>query len=304
MSWSTWMCRARIRPRHRWEMHRTLGRRRSALIWRRAQFRRRYASFHISVFSLFNFLQRKLDDVLKEIIIKLMDKYPPGLCPLHRDLPCFHYHAADLHFNLDRPQLLVWAHAIKSGTATYEKIPILSPMFKAGQALKCTSKSSTDSPMPPTPPPTMEPSTPMPTQVQMPVMPFPTLFQYPQMPFPQVSLQMPLFMGYGGMGMPYSGNPFTTGAGTEAMPIRAPHRQSHSPPSSPPTADCSITNFCKLYNLGPQAESGLDHLGFKFGDDLCMVTESQYTKAGFKPLEWRRVLKAYRQLKVDNHHAQ
>ncbi len=233
-----------------------------------------------------------------------MDKYPPGLCPLHRDLPCFHYRAADLHFNLNRPRLLVWAHAIKSGMATYEKIPILSLMFKAGQALKRMSKSSTDSPIPPTPPPTMEPSMPVPTQVQMPVMPFPTLFQYPQMPFPQVSPQMPLFMDYGGMGMPYSGNPFTAGAGMEAMPIRAPHHQSHSPPSSPPTTDCSITDFCKLYNLGPQAESGLDHLGFKFGDDLRTVTESQYTKAGFKPLEWRRVLKAYRQLKVDNHHAQ
>src|SRR5260370_20362817 len=127
MSSSTWMCQARIRPQHRREMHGTLGRRRSALIWRRARFQRRYASFHISVFSLFNFLQRKLDDVLKEIIVKLTDKYPPGLCPLHCDLPCFHYHAADLHFNLDRPWLLVRAHAFKSGMTTYDKIPILCP---------------------------------------------------------------------------------------------------------------------------------------------------------------------------------
>ena len=150
------------------------------MIWRRAQFQRRYASFHISLFSLFNFLQRKLDDMLKEIVVKLTDKYPPGLYPFHCDLPCFHYHAANLHFNLDCPQLLVWAHAIKSGMATYEKIPILSLMFKAGQALKCMLKSSTDSPTPLTTPPTTEPSTPMPTQVQMPVMPFSTLFQYPQ----------------------------------------------------------------------------------------------------------------------------
>src|SRR5258708_32243052 len=163
------MCRARIRPWHHWEMHGTLGRRRLALIWRRARFRRRYASFHISVFSLVNFLQRKLDDMPEKIVVKLKDKFPPGLCPLHHDLPCFHYCAADLHFNLNHPWLLVWAHAIKSGMAIYEKIPILSLMFKAGQALKCMSKSSMDSPMPPTTPPTMEPSRPMPTQEHMPV---------------------------------------------------------------------------------------------------------------------------------------
>lgn len=246
----------------------------------------------------------KLDNEIEEIIINLMDRYPEGMCPRHPDLPCFHYRTADLHFNLDRQRLLVWAQAIKSGTATYERIPVLSPMFTADKALKRASKSSTKSPTPPTTPPTTEPSMPVPTQVQMPAMPLPTFFQYPQIPFPQVSPQMPLFMGYGGMGMPYSGNPFTAGAGMEATPIRPSRYQSRSPPSSPPTANCSIADFCESYNLGPQAESGLDHLGFEFGDDLSTVTESQYTKAGFKPLEWRRVLKAYRQLKVDNRHVQ
>jgi len=172
-------------------------------------------------------------------------------------------------------------------------------MFKSSHALKRASKTSVtsvDSPTTSTLPtmPPAGPSTPLPTQMQMPAMPFPLFFPYPQ---------MPMFMGYGGLGMPYSGNPFTTGTSTEAMLMRPPHHQSCSPPSSPPTANCSITNFCKSYNLGPQAESGLHNLGFEFGDDLHTVTEDQYTKVGFKPLEWRRVLKAYRQLKVDNRRA-
>src|SRR5260370_24169225 len=162
----------------------------------------------------------------------------------------------------------------------------MPPRSNPQHALKCASKpprTSMDSPTTsrlPTTPPT-GPSMPLPTQMQMPVMLFPSFFPYPQ---------MPMFMGYGGLGMPYSGNPFTTSASTEAMLMRPPHHQSHSPPFSPPTANCSIINFCKLYNLGPQAESGLCNLGFEFGDDLCTVTEDQYTKVAFKPLEWRRVL--------------
>jgi hypothetical protein len=250
---------------------------------------------------LFNLLQIKLDDALEEIVMKLTDKYPPGLCPLHPDLPCFHHRAADLHFKLDRPRLLVWAQAIKSGMAMYEKAPIVSPMFHMSHAIKHASKKSTDSPTT-TSPPAMspaEPSTSAP-QVQMPVMPFPALFQYPQIPFPQVSPQAPFFMGYGGSGMPYSGHPFfAAGTGMEAMP-RALHHQSRSLPSSPPTTTCTTAEFCKLYDLGEQAKVGLDALGFQFGDDLCTVTENQYLRAGFKPLEWQRVLKAYRQLKEDN----
>ena|SRR5258707_11168516 len=116
--------------------------------------------------------------MLKKIIVKLIDKYSLGLCPLHHNFPYFYYYAADLHFNLNHSQLLVWAHAIKSEMATYEKIPILFSMFKIGQALKHMSKSSTDSPTPLTMPSTMELFMFVSTQVQMPVIPFPTFFQY------------------------------------------------------------------------------------------------------------------------------
>lgn len=103
-------------------------------------------------------------------------------------------------------------------------------------------------------------------------------------------------MGYGAPGMPFpSGNPFVGAAGPSmvSMPTMTPN----SPPSSPPTANYSIAEFCKKYELGEQAEAGLENLGFRFGDDLRTVTTDEYMKAGFKLLEWRRVLKAYRKVK-------
>jgi hypothetical protein len=131
-------------------------------------------------------------------------------------------------------------------------------------------------------------------------MPFMNFPQYPgpQALFPHMYTQMQMpsfpFMGYG------SGNPFiTAGPSMVPMPTVASH---YSPPSLPPTANITITEFCDLYNLGECAEVGLEKLGFCFGDDLSTVTAEEYTEAGFKPLEWRRVLRAYRKLKHDNRH--
>src|SRR5258708_19655413 len=161
----------------------------------------------------------KLDNTLKEIIAKLMDKYSPGLCSLHSDLPYFHPHVSNLHFNLDCPGLLVWAQAIKSETAIYEKVPIISPVFKLSHALKHASKTSVTSMDLPTvsmlltTPPT-GPSIPLPTQMQMPPMLFPSFFLYPQ---------MPMFMGYRGLAMPYSDTPFTPSAIPLPILLPPPH---------------------------------------------------------------------------------
>ena len=208
---------------------------------------------------------------------------------------------SNLHFNLDRPRLLVWAQAIKSERASYEKVPILSPMFKASLALKSALKNAkkvidSDITAATNTPPATQPSTS--AQGQMPTMPFANFPQYPQVPFPQMYPQMPLspFMGYG-PSMPYSGNPFVPGM--VSMPTKAPR----SPPSLPPAANCTMAEFCELYDLGEQAEVGLEKLGFHFGDDLSTVTAEEYAMAGFKPLEWRRVLKAYRKLKHDSHYS-
>jgi len=100
--------------------------------------------------------------------------------------------------------------------------------------------------------------------------------------------------------MPHAGHPM----GMETVATMASHHQFQLPPSSPPTASCSVTDFCKKYDLGWDAEIGLKNLGFCFGDNLYTVMAIEYMEAGFKPLEWQWVLRAYKQLKQDNHHAQ
>jgi hypothetical protein len=42
---------------------------------------------------------------------------------------------------------------------------------------------------------------------------------------------------------------------------------------------------------------GIREVGLLFGDDLNTVTAEEYAEAGFKQLEWRRVLNTYRKLK-------
>jgi hypothetical protein len=196
------------------------------------------------------FPQAKLDDVLEEIVTKLADKYYPGLCDNHPNLPCFHHRMSNLHFNLDHPWLLVWAQAIKSEHTLYEKMPILLPIFKTSLALKTMSKcakkvTDSDITIATNMPPANQPSTS--AQGPMPTMPFVNFPQYPQAPFPQMYPQMPLppFMGYA-PSMPYSGNLFVP-----ALPgmISMPTKALHSPPSSPPTANCTVTEFCKLYSM-------------------------------------------------------
>jgi hypothetical protein len=204
-----------------------------------------------------HFLQMKLDNALEEIVAKLSNKYAPGLCDRHADLPCFHHRTSNLHFNLNCPRLLVWAQAIKAGSTTYEKVPMLSPMFKSLLALKHVSKnakdsdtanaSNTSSAAPSTSmPPVTQPS--MSAQLQMPI-PFGNFLQFPQPLFPHMYAQtpMPPFMGYG-PSVPYAGNHFfNTGSGTGMVSM--PTKASRSPPSSPPTADCTIAEFCDAYDL-------------------------------------------------------
>src|SRR5258708_9284687 len=98
----------------------------SSLMWRMAWFQRRCIVSHISVVIVFNCLQAKLDDALEEIVLKLSDKYHPGLCPLHPDLPYFHHPTSPLHFRLNCPPLIVWPLARSSDPTTAETDPVLS----------------------------------------------------------------------------------------------------------------------------------------------------------------------------------
>jgi hypothetical protein len=56
--------------------------------------------------------QAKFDDDVEEIATSLAEKYPPGCCLTHPDIPCFRHRPSDLHFDLNCPHRLVWAVAI------------------------------------------------------------------------------------------------------------------------------------------------------------------------------------------------
>ena len=58
------------------------------LIWKITRQQKRYIFHLISVGLILDFLKIKLDDAIEEIVTKLSNKYPPGLCELHSDLPC------------------------------------------------------------------------------------------------------------------------------------------------------------------------------------------------------------------------
>ena len=168
-------------------------------------------------------------------------------------------------------------------------------MFKAALAIKHASKFKLHSSMAAA---AVPPSPSMSAQGLMPTIPPFTNISLPQYPqvFPQMYRQMlpHPFTSYGaGMSHPF----FAAGPGI-SMPMAA---SLHSPPSLPPTdINCSITEFCETYNLGDHAKAGLEKLGFRFGDDLTTVTSREIVEVGFKLLEWRRVLKAYRKLKLNS----
>ena len=57
--------------------------------------------------------------------------------------------------------------------------------------------------------------------------------------------------------------------------------------------------FCIEYKLNTVSKQGLLALGFEMGDDLSVVTETEYKGAGFQPLSWDRVRRAYHKYKQD-----
>jgi hypothetical protein len=216
-------------------------------------------------------------------------------------MSCFHHHASNLHFELTCPRLLIWATAIKNGTASFEKIPISSNLFKAEHTLKRSKKSEPVTATPPTPAPaTPTPATPTAsaavTQVpgHFPMNPFVFLGGYGMVP--------PFGMMPNMLAIMYQQNPFH-GLQTP-MPTRPGYlsrkETSPDPPSSPIHAPCDVATFCRDYGLNEADEAGLENLGFKTRDDLNTVMKEEYTQAGFRALLWRRVLKAYKRFKRDN----
>jgi hypothetical protein len=55
----------------------------------------------------------------------------------------------------------------------------------------------------------------------------------------------------------------------------------------------AVKAFCDKYNLGDEERDGLCKLGFRIGDALDTVTESEWVISGLAPLHRRRVLLAW-----------
>jgi hypothetical protein len=101
-----------------------------------------------------------------------------------------------------------------------------------------------------------------------------------------------LMTPYMGMPGPTPGTPGYSISGTGYATTS--HRE-HS--SSPIEMSSNIHTFCNPYGIDDHDEKALNRLGFVLGDNLNEVTELEYKEAGFKPLAWKRVLKAYKKYK-------
>ncbi|KAJ7831194.1 hypothetical protein B0H14DRAFT_3464201 [Mycena olivaceomarginata] len=237
----------------------------------------------------------RIDDELESLVDELREKYPPGLCKVHPDILCFHHRVLDLHFELERPRLLVWSAQIRAGKADKDHAPMGSNLFKAEHAIKKSKKPKAAPPIPAEPPnPAAAPPPPAP-QVQG-VNPYAALpAGYPGYPYMSPYMMPPMPNSYGGI----PNWPFNHDA-----PAPAPRAGSSRKvldddvrSSSPPIPDCGVHDFCTEYKLGLEAERGLEKLEFQIGDDLDSLPEAEWQKAGFTHLGWKRVLAAYAKYK-------
>jgi hypothetical protein len=64
-----------------------------------------------------------------------------------------------------------------------------------------------------------------------------------------------------------------------------------TPALSAPLA--AVKAFCDKYDLGDEEREGLRKLGFRIGDVLDTITESEWAISGLPPLHRRRVLLAW-----------
>ena len=67
--------------------------------------------------------------------------------------------------------------------------------------------------------------------------------------------------------------------------------------SSPLPMGLSFDEICTEYKLNAVSKWGLQDLGFEMGDDLSVVTKTEYKSVGFLPLSWDQVHRAYRKYK-------
>ena len=165
-------------------------------------------------------------------------------------------------------------------------IPLSSNFFQASQAIK----KAKDTPPKDTP----SPGPLLPVSASMPSMP-PTAHPYgPAFGYPFPTM-MPNMMPNMNMMSPFM--PWLSAAQPQAQPL-AGTQADHNPPSSPPHADTgSLEHFYQSFQIAPDVQEGLKRLGFQIGDDLLQVSMEDVKEVGIKVLDWKRVLKHYREYK-------
>ena len=169
------------------------------------------------------------------------------------------------------------------GTATITNIPVGLNLFSTQHAAKKLGKSKLTAEVAPSNTP---PSTPTPATLA------PAPFPHPPYPFPPSPYGYPPYYLYPQLN--FFGPPSFEHAGSSNS-----GNLLQQPPSSPPSAESSLDDFCSDYGISFATQTKLDQLRFEMGDDLSSISEAQYESVGFKHLEWIWVLKAYRRFKCD-----
>jgi hypothetical protein len=258
-----------------------------------------------------------LDDQLAPIIEKLHSMHKIGTCSEHPGIRCFRWAANDWHFDIDSTRMKVWANAIVSHflyqctplirslhitcklrkVTDYNQVPLGSNYFGAKHRLGFLKSTK---PAPVAAVPDMSASSAAPSWDGHPYCP---------------SLQSPLQHHYGHSYQPMTlyGNYYTPGfAPLNATafppgPTSTAHSdqvqlgQDNQAPAIVPkpftsalsVSQAAVKAFCDKYDLGDEEREGLRKLGFRIGDALDTVTESEWAISGLAPLHRRHVLSAW-----------
>ena len=244
-------------------------------------------------------------------------------------MQCYLVAILGLHFKLTRPAKLSWAAKLSlpedKRTTTLDAPPIGSNFFREKDAFARDSqlkKQEVAPPQTPAPATTTVTATLPVTSADSPTLPFANatarawlgpgshLAQaYPSYPYlygpPPPYFPPPMYPSYFPPA-PYSDrilsprHPELRSPGHYGSSQTAMDSDIRSSSPIPFDEDVSIEDWCKTYHLNEHIHSCLIELGFVVGDSLKALEREDITQAGFKPLEWQRVLQADRRWRRDH----
>lgn len=244
---------------------------------------------------------KTFDDKVASTVGEIMRLYTVGLCARHPDMRCFHHKPSDLHFELTRPRINVWAAAYVSAiilgsqlplcyfqqrgdVKALTEMPIGSALFKKEHALKRKQPKIVEhnASIP-------DAATPV-SALNPPPISFPQQPQYGMPPY-----MMP-YSGYAFPPVPYAHYPYPP----PAVPYQhtGGQKRSYDTRSSSPVPFESETDLDELNRyyaiakFDPTTQQRLNALGFHPGDCLEDISEGRAEQVGFLPLVWHRLVKA------------